>query len=234
MRESLLSPLPALSILSLVLLLLIPATATAQSGSDARVTMSPEVAGPGDTVLVSGLDFPRDMTVVVQLTTAEGPVTLATVATAPDGSFRERVALPDGVPEGTWTVSARSSDGLAMAGHQFLAGDAPPAAAGTEMTTEASAGTSNSTSDNMVLVLMGLLLGAIATGALFAYRLVKEEGPQPGMGSGDDLIWGSGSAAAEPEMTATNEPHWKATSDETDEDTEEQLPTGAHEAPTSA
>ena len=60
-----------------------------------------------------------------------------------------------------------------------------------------------------MLVLIAVVLGAVATAALYAWRLVNEDRLQPGMGAAEDLIWSGTEAGATPEMTATEEPHWK-------------------------
>lgn len=213
MRERLQTLLPSVLALALVSLLAGPIAASASSGLPATITMYPEVAVPGDTVEVTGLDFPGDATVALQLTTSAGTVPLADIATSSSGDFREVVPLPVGVPEGFWTVQAIAPDG-STATYAFAAGGAAAAAALLDETA-AAASSGNSASDIMVMLLLGVVLGGIFIGGMFAYRILKDDGSQPGMGAGDDLIWGGGSADATPQTTATEEPYWKAAQSET-------------------
>jgi hypothetical protein len=204
-------------VLALVFALLValPAAMIAQSGLPATISMYPAVAGPGDTVEVTGIDFPPGMTVVLALKTPSGKSTLATVASRSDGSFRELLDFPAGAREGTWTLSARSADGRAAYSYSFASGDAstvaPPAIPATDAVPVAAAG--ETTTDKLVLVIIGLVLGVLATAALYAHRMVQEDRRQPGMGTGDDVIWSGSASATDPESgheaTAVDEPHWK-------------------------
>ncbi len=58
------------------------------------------------------------------------------------------------------------------------------------------------------MLVIAVVLAGVALGAMVVYRQLKDESP-PGMGRGDDLIWGGGSPEG-PEQTATDEPHWKS------------------------
>jgi hypothetical protein len=87
----------------------------------------------------------------------------------------------------------------------------------------------NATVDGVVLVIIGLLLGMVSTGALYAWRLLHEERIQPGMGQGDDVIWSDRHEAESAEPTATSEPFWKAAPHEA-EVAPHQAEAAAHEA----
>lgn len=243
MRARTLPLLPSVLALAIALVAVLPVAAVAQSGLPATISMYPATAGPGDTVEVTGLDFPAGMTVVVQLTTPAGKSTLATLATDAEGSFRELVAIPNAATEGAWTLSARSADGQATPRYTFTSGEAPVVrtAAASEAVAASAPATGKTTTDKMVLVLIALVLGVLATAALYAYRLVQEDRGQPGMGTGDDLIW-SGSANAStpetrPEVTAADEPHWKqaaVSESQADEPEPASTANAAQEVPTSA
>jgi len=234
MYERIQTLLPAVLALTFVTLLAIPVTALAQSGLPATVTMFPEAAGPGATVEVTGLDYPANATVELMVATPAGTVPVATATSGAGGSFRKVVTLPAGVPEGGWQLHAISSDGT-NASYGFDTGDATaaPVLAASEVVSEAavepiaaaaaataaSAVNGNSFSDGIVLVILGVVLGAVMIGSMFAWRLVHEEGWQPGMGAGEDLIWSGTSSeatlAATPEATASDEPHWESAAGET-------------------
>jgi hypothetical protein len=186
--------------------LAIPAVASAQSNLPATVSASPVSAAPGDAVTIAGRDFPRDTTVVLELATTAGPVVLTTVATTADGSFRQLVTIPEDAPAGAWPLQARAADGTSAT----FAFRPPGAAADPGSGASGRAAAGNSTSDNLVLLVLGVGLGILGIAGLYAWRLGKGEVPQPGMGSGDDLIWGGRPDEEEPEMTASDEPFWKA------------------------
>jgi hypothetical protein len=212
MRERRQILLPSVLALSLVALLLIPVVASASSGLPATVTMYPETAGPGEVVEVAGLDFPGRAPVEVQLTTAAGSVLVATATAAADGSFRELVTLPADRPDGLWELRA-SAAGDSLATYTFDP-SAPAIGAGTDRSTT-TAGSGNSTTDVLVLLVIAVVLGAIVIAGMFAWRQVRGDGAHTGMGTGDDLIWSGGSRDATPELTATDEPYWKAVKSET-------------------
>ncbi|MGD8683734.1 MAG: hypothetical protein PVG27_07290, partial [Chloroflexota bacterium] len=145
--------LPALA-LSLVANLGISAVAAAQAGRPATVSMAPQIAGPGDTVEVTGRDFPRDMTVVLELVTSAGLVTLATVATNGSGAFRDQVTFPTGLSEGRWSLSARSADGVATSSYTFQTGDPASLPAGSgALSGSAAPAAGDSLTDKLVLVI---------------------------------------------------------------------------------
>jgi hypothetical protein len=195
---------------TLVLGLLLALPVAASAAGAPTITMYPETAGPGSTIEVTGIDFPPSRNVELQLATPDGIVPLASTLASATGDFREIVALPAAAREGTWELAAIGPDGAAAA----IAFDTDPeavaaAAAAAAATGESTAITgSNSGADNVFLLVLALLLGGLAIGAMVAYRQLKDETP-PGMGKGDDLIWGSGPASAGPELTASDEPHWK-------------------------
>ena len=241
MRSRTLPLLPSVLALAFTLVVALSIAAAAQSGLPATVSMYPAVAGPGDTVEVTGLDFPSGMTVVIELTTPAGRSTLATLAAGSDGSFRELVAFPAAAVEGAWRLTARSADGRAKPGYDFTSGEASTATpvAAAASTAAPAAVTGDTTTDKMALVLIALVLGVLATAAMYAYRMVQEDRGQPGMGTGEDLIWSGSSNATtpEPEATAADGPHWKQASvseSQADEPEPASNPTTAQEVPTSA
>lgn len=193
--------------LTLVSLLLVPLATLAQSGEPA-ISMYPETAGPGSTVEVTGVDFPPERVVEVQVMTPDGTVPLTTATTSPEGAFRQIVALPIGAPDGAWELQATAADGTTSTFPFVTAADVAVVAdlAADAATTEAPAG--NSGGDIALMLIIGVVLGVVAFAAMVVYRQVKDESP-PGMGKGDDLIWGGGQADG-PAQTATEEPHWKA------------------------
>lgn len=243
MRSRTLPLLPSALALAFALVVALPIAAAAQSGLPATVSMYPAVAGPGDTVEVTGLDFPSDMTVVIELTTPAGKSTLATVATGSNGSFRELVALPAAAAEGAWSLSARSADGRAHPRYDFTSGEVSTAAPAdaADVTVAPAPVAGETTADKMVLVLIALVLGVLATAVMYAYRLGQEDRRQPGMGTGDDLIWSGSSNAAPPESgpetTAAGEPRSKQASvsePQPDEPESASTVATAQEVPTSA
>ena len=208
MRTRLQTRLPSVLALTLVSLLLVPLAALAQSGAPA-ISMYPETAGPGSTVEVTGSDFPPERVVEVQVMTPDGTVPLTTATTSPEGAFRQIVALPIGAPDGARELQATAADGttstfpFVTTGDAAAAADLPAEAAPTEV----AAG--NSGGDIALMLIVGVALGIVAFGAMMVYRHIKDESP-PGMGKGDDLIWGGGQAADGAAQSATEEPYWKA------------------------
>jgi hypothetical protein len=175
--------------------------------------MYPETARPGSTIELTGAGFPPDHVVDLQLATPDGTTPLATTATGPDGGFRQILALPLSATEGAWEVRATAVDGtsstlvFAVAAASAAADGAPVAAPAATVAAEEAPG-GNTSGDIAVLLVIAVVLGGVAFGAMVVYRQIKDESP-PGMGRGDDLIWGGGSAEG-PAQTATDEPHWKA------------------------
>ena len=206
MRSRLQTRLPCVLALTLVSLLLVPLAALAQSPA---ISMYPETAGPGSTVEIAGIDFPPERVVEVQLATPDGTVPLTTATTSPEGDFRQILALPLGVAEGAWELQATAADGATSAFAFMTSPDAAvDAAAAAPATTAATTPSGNSSGDIALMLIIAVVLGGLAVGGLVVYRQIRDESP-PGMGKGDDLIWGGGTAEA-PAQTATEEPHWKA------------------------
>jgi hypothetical protein len=215
MRTRLQTLLPFVLALTLVSLLVAPLATLAQSGLPATISMYPETAGPGSTVEVTGIDFPPERVVEVQLTTPDGTVPLTTLITSPEGDFRRIMALPINAADGAWEVQATAADGDTAA-YAFItapevvaAADAADAAVVQPATTAG-----NSSGDIALMLIIALMLGSAAFGAMIVYRQIRNESP-PGMGKGEDLIWGGGTSNAGPEQTATEEPHWKGAQRET-------------------
>jgi hypothetical protein len=206
MRMRLQSLLPSVLLVTVVVLLAVPLAAAAQ---EPAVSMSPESVGPGTTVEISGSAFPAGSAVKLQLTTPDGMQQLATVTTGPDGAFRELVALPLGATKGAWQLQAIAVDGTTSGLTFDTASEAADAATGPAAATEPAptVRSGNTGGDIAVLLIIAVVLGGIAFGGVMVLRQRREDSP-PGMGKGDDLIWGGGSADA-PERTATDEPHWK-------------------------
>jgi len=199
--------------LTLVTLLFVPLVSLAASGLSATMSMYPETAGPGSIVEISGIDFPAERVVEVQLSTPDGTVLLTTTTTSASGDFRQVVALPIDAPDGAWELQATAADGTTSA--YAFATDSDAAAAVVAPGAATSAVPAGNTSGDIALMLIvATVLGAVAFGGMFVYRQIKDES-QPGMGKGDDLIWGSGPGVDGPEQTATDEPHWKAAQSET-------------------
>jgi hypothetical protein len=192
--------------LTLVSLLLVSLTVLAQSPA---ISMYPETAGPGSTVEIAGIDFPPERVVEVQLATPDGTVPLTTATTSPEGDFRQILALPLGVAEGAWELQATAADGTTSSFPFVTSPDAAvDAAAAAQATSAAPAASGNSSGDIALMLIIAVVLGGLAFGGLVVYRQMRDEAP-PGMGKGDDLIWGGGKAET-PAETATEEPHWKA------------------------
>lgn len=209
MRTKLQALLPSVLALTLVSLLVVPLAVVAQSGAPA-ISMYPETAGPGSTVEITGIDFPPERVVEVQLATPDGTMPLTTATTSPEGDFRQILSLPIGVPEGTWELRANAADGTTSTFSFLTSPDAAvEAAAAPAAAAQAPADTTsgNSGGDNALMLIIAVVLGALVLGTMVVYRHIRDESP-PGMGKGDDLIWGGGSADT-PEKTATEEPHWK-------------------------
>lgn len=204
MRTRLQTLLPSVLALTLVSLLVLPLAALAQSPA---ISMYPETAGPGSTVEVAGIDFPPERVVEVQLATPDGTVPLTTATTSADGDFRQILALPLGVREGAWELQATAADGATSTFGFVTSPDAALDVAAAEAAAVAPAPTGNSGGDIALMLIIAVVLGAVAFGGIVVIRHLRDESP-PGMGKGDDLIWGGGKAET-PERTATEEPHWK-------------------------
>ncbi len=204
MRTRLQTLLPSVLALTLVSLLLVPLVATAQSPA---ISMYPETAGPGSTVEIAGIDFPPGRVVEVQLATPDGAVPLTTATTSPEGDFRQILALPLGVTEGAWELQATAADGTTSTFGFVTSPDAAVDVAAAEASTAAAAA-GNTSGDIALMLIVAVVLGGLAVGGMVVYRQIRDESP-PGMGKGDDLIWGGGKAET-PEKTATEEPHWKS------------------------
>lgn len=205
MRTRLQTRLPSVLALTLVSLLLVPLAVVAQSPA---ISMYPETAGPGSTVEIAGIDFPPERVVEVQLATPDGAVPLTTATTSPEGDFRQVLSLPLGVAEGAWELRATAADGTSSTFAFVTSPDAAVGAASGQATTAATAARGNSSGDIALMLIIAVVLGGLAFGGLVVYRQIRDESP-PGMGKGDDLIWGGGKAET-PAETATEEPHWKA------------------------
>jgi len=194
--------------LTLVALLSVPAVTMAATPT---IAMYPETARPGSTVELTGTDFPPEHVVELQLVTPDGTSPLATTATGLEGGFRQILALPLSATEGAWEVRATAVDGTSSAltftvASEAVAGEPTAMVAPAVAAEEAASG--NTSGDIAVMLIIAVVLGGVAFGVMVVYRQMKDESP-PGMGKGDDLIWGGGSPAG-PEQTATEEPHWKA------------------------
>jgi hypothetical protein len=208
MRTRLPTVFPSVLALSLVALIAVPVVTLAASPT---ISMYPETARPGSTVELTGTDFPPEHVVELQVATPDGTSPLATTATGLEGGFRQILALPLSATEGAWEVRATAVDGtsstLAFTVASETVVEEPIAAVAATVAAE-EAGSGNTSGDIAVMLIIAVILGAVAFGVMVVYRQIKDESP-PGMGRGDDLIWGGGSPAG-PEQTATEEPHWKA------------------------
>ncbi len=116
---------------------------------------------------------------------------------------------------GRWELSATSLDG-SNAVHVFDAATADIVDASRRLAASAEAGLSgsrgNSSTDILVMLVLAVLLAALGGGAAFAWREVRGETSQPGMGAGDDPIWSlAGAGDGTLELTAADEPEWGAT-----------------------
>jgi hypothetical protein len=202
--------------LTFVALLVTPIAAMAASGLPATVTMIPEAAGPGATVEVTGLDFPANQAVQLQLTTTAGAVHLGTATTADGGYFREVVTLPGDAPPGLWELRASGPDG-SVAAHVFEAGEAVVAVETAELSTDpalAALSSGNSTSDIVVMLVFALLIAGVGGGIAYVYYQSKLGDNQPGMSAGADPIWSGGGNEQELESMATDEPNLKTAQSE--------------------
>ncbi len=206
--------LPAVLAVAFAVVLLIPVAASAASGLPATVTMTPESAGPGSTVEVTGIDFPGGQLIELQLGTAAGSSDLAVFVSAEGGYFREFVTLPVDAPAGAWDLRAIALDG-SQAAYGFQAAEGvvtdvsvpQPLTAGAGLT----ASSSNSSSDIVVMLVIAVMLAALSGGAAYAWREVHANGAQPGMGTADDPIWNAaGSDGATHQLTAADDPTWMA------------------------
>ena len=215
MRTRLQTVLPSVLVLTLVSLLVAPIAVLAQGAP--AISMYPETAGPGSTVEITGIDFPPERVVEVQLATPDGTRPLTTATTSPDGDFRQILSLPIGLTGGAWELRVNAADGTTST-FAFLtspdaaveAAEAAQAVSAVDAATITTTTTSgNSGNDIAVMLIIAVVLGGVALGAMVAYRQLRAD-RLPGMGKGDDLIWGGGSAET-PQQTATDEPHWKDT-----------------------
>ena len=120
-----------------------------------------------------------------------GPVHLGTAHTEDGGFFRQLVTLPSDAPAGFWELRATGAGG-SVAVQLFEAGEAAVAAptGNGEATTVAAAGGGSTGSDLLVLLVLLLLVGGIAAAAAFVYYQTHRDMSEPGMGAGDDPIWG--------------------------------------------
>ena len=174
-------------------LLLLPLAASAASGLPATITMQPASAGPGAIVEIVGLDFPASQAVQLQLTTTAGPVPLDAATTEAGGYFRHKVRLPADIAPGFWELRATGSDG-SVAVHIFESGATVPASAAvapvevSALSVSSSGGASGA--NLLVLVVFMLLVGSIGGAAAFVYYRLNHVDEDPGMGAGDDPIWG--------------------------------------------
>ena len=75
--------------------------------------MDPPLAGPGQTVEITGLDFPGLEVVELRVVTGSGAVPLVDTVSADSGYFREIVTLPTGIEAGIWELRANALDGSA-------------------------------------------------------------------------------------------------------------------------
>jgi hypothetical protein len=220
MRTRLQTLLPSVLALTLVSLLVAPIAVLAQGAP--AISMYPETAGPGSTIEITGIDFPPERVVEVQLATPDGTTPLTSATTGPEGDFRQILALPIGLTEGAWELQATAADGTTS---RFAFATSPDAGVAAAAAAAAAAGpavegpattSGNSSSDIALMLIIAVVLGGVAFGAMFVYRQLRADSP-PGMGKGDDLIWGGGSPD-NPAQTATDEPHWKSA--ETTQDTQ--------------
>jgi len=181
-------------------LLVAPVAAAGSSGLPATLTMYPEAAGPGATVEVVGLDFPAAQSVAVELAAGGSTTPIVTAITADGGYFRAVLALPSDLTPGSWELRAAAADG-STAAYAFVAVAADADA-------DAAAGAGNSASDVVVMLVVAALLAAVGGGGAVAWRLVRDESSQPGMGTGDDLIWSGAAEGTTAELTAAEQPAW--------------------------
>jgi hypothetical protein len=210
MRDSRLSLHSMVLLLVLVAMLASPVAAAASSGLPPTITMDPSSAGPGSVVEVSGIDFPSDQLVEVQLDTAAGRSDLALLITTDAGYFRTFVELPADVSAGWWELRVTALDG-ASAGYAFDAASADTVDVSSASQASSAAGLSvrrgNTGTDIMVMLVLAVLLAAVGGGAAYAWREVRGEHTEPGMGAGADPIWSlAGSDDPGPELIAPTQP----------------------------
>lgn len=210
MRERGQTLLPSVLALVFTALLVTPLVALGASGLPATVTMNPEAAGPGSTVEITGLEFPANQAVDLQLTTTAGPMPLGSATTEEGGYFRQEVVLPADAPIGYWELRASAPDG-SVAVYLFEADSGAIAAAAVapaETSTAAAAG-ENSLGDIIVMLVFALLIAGVGGAILYVYVQSKGGTGQPGMSEGADLIWSGGSSQEDPEQSSSDEPAWK-------------------------
>jgi hypothetical protein len=214
MRDSR-STLHSLVLLSALLLLLVasvagPVAANSPSGLPPTISMDPTSAGPGSVVEVTGIDFPSQQLIEIQLDTAAGRSDLAVLITTDDGYFRKFVELPADVSAGWWELRVTALNGVS-ASHAFDAASADTVDVTGASEAASAAGLSvrrgNTGSDIMVMLVLAVLLAAVGGGAAYAWREVRGEHMQPGMGAGTDPIWSvAGSDDPGPELIGSNQP----------------------------
>jgi hypothetical protein len=106
-------------------------------------------------------------------------------------------------------LRARAVDGSEASYRFDAAGDVVPSGpvVSDAATTES---TGNSGTDIAFMLIIAVGLAAVSLGVLYVRREVSSD-RQPGMGFGEDPIWGGGSSGGTPaELTAVDEPAWKA------------------------
>jgi hypothetical protein len=189
--------------MTIVSMLVMPLAAAAASGLPPTISMDPEAGGPGETVWVSGLNFPGDVAVELLLVTSTDSTFLGAATSEAGGYFTQRVTLPPDATAGDWQLVANTADGTS-ASYGFTSGatvvDANVAAA--------SAGSSgNSMSDIMVMLVVAFVIAGVLGGIGYVWFQLRVAPNQTGMAVGDDPIW-SGSKSADPAKTATDEPAW--------------------------
>ena len=195
--------IPALLMVTLLALLATPVAMFAASGLPATLTMTPDVAGPGQQVEVTGLDFPANAAVDLQLTSVAGAVSLGTAQTAEGGFFRQTLTLPADAAAGYWELRATGADG-SVAVHLFEATAASSAIGAAEVgqgtVVEALSAGGNSSGDIVVLLVFAVIIAAVGGAAAYVYFQLKHGNEQPGMSSGEDPIWGGLAPAGEPQV----------------------------------
>ena len=210
MRDRRRTLLPTVLALTFVTLLVTAIAASAASGLPPTITMDPESAPPGDTVVVTGLDFPPDGSVQVQLATPAGLRYLDTITATADGYFTGSVTLPADVDPGAWELQASAADGISAS---FPFSAAVPAAVVAADQTSVRRGT-NSLADIAVMLVLAVLIAGAVGAVGFVYYQINVAGKQPGMSEGDDPIWSGGSGEDETAETSSAEPAWLTTQQE--------------------
>jgi hypothetical protein len=189
MRERRSTLLPSVLTLTVVALLVTPALALAGSGLPATVTISPQRAGPGERVEVTGLDFAPGQTVELTLTTTAGSVPLGSVAPEAGGFFRQLVMLPADVAPGFWELRATAPDGTVAVHIYETAGALPEAATAAAASTSVEAGGTSGADLLVLLIVLGIIVG-VGGAVAFVWYHVHRKDQHPGMSAGDDPIWG--------------------------------------------